>query len=91
MGTRGAICINTSRRNSSLAKRSGAMSNTSTLSRFSARTHSSHSEVLSEVIRTDRTPIRLAARIWLRINARSGETRRVGPNPSSRRSLAVMK
>ena len=45
--------------------------------------HCSHSSTLSLVMRTERTPPRSPASIWLRMSASRGETSSVGPAPRS--------
>ncbi len=46
---------------------------------------------VDELIVAARMPIFRAASIWLRMRASSGETRRVGPLPSSRSRRVAMK
>ncbi len=52
---------------------------------------SSRSSRFSVLIVRATTPARSAIRIWLRISARSGETRIVGPAPESRSNRVAMK
>jgi len=74
-----------------LLKRSGETRSRSTSSRSIAEVIASQSSRFSLLIVKARTPARSAIRIWLRISARSGETRIVGPAPESRSSRVAMK
>ena len=88
---RAATVGRTSARNAGLLNRSGETRSRSTSSRSIAEVISSQSSRFSLLIVKARTPARSAIRIWLRISARSGETRIVGPAPASRSSRVAMK
>ena len=71
-----------------LASRSGETSSTSIRPARTSPSTSSQSSTLVELTVAARSPARLAAAIWSRISASSGETTSVGPAPASR-SAAV--
>ncbi len=67
--------------NSGLASRSGDTSTRSTSSAASRSASSATVVSVDELTVMQRKPSRLAARIWLRISASSGDTSSVGPSP----------
>ena len=77
--------------NSGLASRSGDTSTRSTSSACSRSVSSATVVLVDELTVMHRSPSRLAARIWLRINASSGEISSVGPSPCWRRMLVATK
>jgi hypothetical protein len=81
----------TASRKRRLARRSGEIRSRSIASASTSARISDHSSVLAELMVRACTPIFVAASIWLRMRASSGERRMVGPAPWSRRSRVAMK
>ena len=85
------IGTKTSVRKCSFASRSGEMSRISTSFRANAASTACHSSRFSELMVAARMRMRIAAAIWFRISASSGEIKIAGPIACSRSNFDAMK
>jgi len=86
-----ATSASTLSRKRGLFSRSGEMRSRSTSPSRAAASMACQSSVFSLLMVAERTPMRSPIWVWLRMRASSGETTRLGPAPSSRRSRVAMR